>query len=195
MTGLIAIDESGDLGENGTRFFVIAAIVSGRSRRLLSTYKKIPLKEYESKFSNSSDEEREDVLNELATTDTKIVCVCVDKNDYREPYRSGNTLYQKALETLMEHAMMVAPSKDVNIMVDKSRFIKIDSMKETAGRIAESIGVNVKRCDKVLSTSNKCVQIVDYAVGAIWWEHEKNDPRFANIVRNKISVARASLRP
>ena len=195
MTGLIAIDESGDLGENGTRFFVMAAIVSGRSRRLLRTYKKIPVKEYESKFSNSSDEEREEVLNELTTTDTKIVYVCVDKNDHTEPYRSGNTLYQKALETLMEHAMKALSSKDVNIVVDKSRFIKIDNMKETAGRIAEKIGKNVKRCDKVLSASNKCVQIVDYVAGAIWWEYEKNDSRFTDITRSKVSVARVSLRP
>ena len=195
MTGLIAIDESGDLGESGTRFFVIAAIVSGRSRHLLSTYKKIPIKEYESKFSNSSDEEREGVLNEITTTDTQIVCVCVDKNDYREPYRSGNILYQKALETLMKYAMNISPSKDVNIMVDKSRFIKIEDMKETARIIAEDIGKNVKRCEKVSSDSEKCVQIVDYVAGAIWWEHEKKDPRFANIIRKKISIARAPLRP
>jgi hypothetical protein len=195
MTGLIAIDESGDLGENGTRFFVMAAIISGRSRRLLSTYKKIPIKEFESKFSNSSDEERNGVLNEIATTDTQIVYVCVDKSDYREPYRSGNILYQKAFETLMEKAVCAAPSKDVNIVVDKSRFIKINDMKETAERIAETAGRSIKRCDKVLSASNKCVQIADYVAGAIWSEHEKNDPRFANIIKSKISVARASLRP
>ena len=195
MTGLIAIDESGDLGENGTRFFVMAAIVSGRSRRLLSTYKKIPVKEYESKFSNSTDEEREEVLSEMATTDTQIVYVCVDKSDRREPHRSGNILYQKTLEALTVCALRIAPSKDVNIVADDSSFIRLKDMRDTSRTIAESTGKNIKRCDKAPSSSNKCVQIADYVAGAVWWEHEKSDPRFTDIIKNKISVARESLWP
>jgi len=195
MTGLIAIDESGDLGENGTRFFVMAAIVSRRSRKLLSTYKKIPIKDYESKFSNSSNEERMEVLAEMADSDTHIVYICIDKNDRREPYTCGNILYQKALETTMECAMSVADFKDMKIVVDNSRFIKIEDMKAVSKTISTKLGKNVKGCDKVLSTSNKCVQVVDYVAGAIWTKYEKNDPEFFEIFGEKISVARESLRP
>ena len=195
MTGLIAIDESGDLGENGTSFFVMAAIVSRRSRKLLSTYKKIPIKDYESKFSNSSNEERRNVLIEMADSDTQIVYVCIDKNDRGEPYTCGNILYQKALETIMEYAMSVADFKDMKIVVDKSRFIKIEDMKAVSKRISARLGKNVKGCDKVLSTSNKCVQIVDYVAGAIWTKYEKNNPEFFEIIEEKVSVARESLRP
>jgi len=195
MVGLIAIDESGDTGENGTRFFVIAAIVSRRSRKLLSTYKKIPIKDYESKFSNSSNEERIGVLTEMGDSDMQIVYVCIDKNNWREPYTHSNILYQKALETLMECAMSVADFKDMKIVVDKSRFIKIEDMRAVSKTISTKLGKNIKGCDKVLSSSNKCVQIVDYVAGAIWTKYEKNNPEFFEIIEEKISVARESLRP
>jgi len=193
MTGLIAIEESGNLGQRGTRYFVMVAIISRRSRHLLSTYKKIPKKNYEPKFRNSSDEERKEVLTEMTDSDTQIVYVCVDKNDWREPYRYGNILYQKALETLMECAMSVAPFKDMRMIVDESRFIKIGDLRAVSEEISAKLGKNVKRCDKVYSSSDKCIQIVDYVAGAIWTKYEKGNPEFFDIIEQKISVARETI--
>jgi len=195
MTGLIAIEESGNLGPGGTRYFVIAAIISKRSRHLLSTYKRIPKKDYEAKFSNSSDDEKTEVLTEMMDSDVQVVYLCIDKSNWREPYRSGNILYQKALETLMESAMNVATFKDVNIVVDESRFIKIGDMRAIADAVSAKFEKNVKRCDKVSSSSNKCIQIVDYVAGAIWIKYEKNNPAFYEIIKGKVSVARESFGP
>jgi len=195
MTGLIAIEESGNLGEKGTRYFVMVAIVSRRSRQLLSTYKKIPKKDYESKFGNSSDEERKEVLTEIIDSDTQIVYVCIDKDNWNEPYRYGNILYQKTLETLMECAMSTAPFKDMKIVVDESRSIKIGDMRAVSETISSKLGKNVKSCSKVSSSSNKCIQIVDYVAGAIWTKYEKNDSEYFDIIEEKISLARESFRP
>jgi hypothetical protein len=195
MTGLIAIEESGDTGQGGTRFFVMVAIVTRRSRHLLSTSKKIPEKGYETNFKNSSDEERREVLTELANSDAQIVYLCIDKNDWEEPYRHGNILYQKSLETLMECAMSVMSYKDVNIIVDESRFMKVYDMKNVSETISKRLGKNVKGCNKASSLSNKCIQIVDYVAGAIWTKHEKGITEFSDIIEEKISVARVSFRP
>jgi hypothetical protein len=195
MTGLIAIEESGNLGQRGTRFFVVAAIVTRRSRHLLSTYKRIPKKSYEAKFKNSSCEERTEVLTEISGSDSQIVYVCIDKSNYAEPYRCGNVLYQKALEKLMECAMSTAPFKDMNIVVDESRFMKTEDMRTVSKAVSAKFGKNVKRCDKVSSSSNRCIQIADYVAGAIWVNYEHNNPEFLKLIESKISIARESFRP
>ena len=66
MTGLIAIDESGDLGSSGTRYFTMAAIIMFRTRYLKRAADAIPNKGYEVKWNNSDNHAREMVLNALS---------------------------------------------------------------------------------------------------------------------------------
>ena len=49
MTGLIVIDESGDLGSKGTTYFAMAAIVMIRPRHLKPAYKLIHKGSFEQK--------------------------------------------------------------------------------------------------------------------------------------------------
>ena len=52
MTGLIAIDESGDLGSSGIRYFTMVAIVMFRTRHLKKAADVIPNKGYELKWNH-----------------------------------------------------------------------------------------------------------------------------------------------
>jgi hypothetical protein len=52
VTGLIAIDESGDLGSSGTRYFTMAAIIMFRTRYLKRAADAIPNKGYEVKWNH-----------------------------------------------------------------------------------------------------------------------------------------------
>lgn len=81
MSWVVAIDESGDLGK-GTRYFCMAALIVRRPRHLRKAYDSIPKRGYESKFSNSSDEEISLILRSVAEVDVRIVYSAVDKYDY-----------------------------------------------------------------------------------------------------------------
>jgi len=52
MTGPIAIDESGNLGSSGTRYFTMVAIVMFRTRHLKKAADVIPNKGYEVKWNH-----------------------------------------------------------------------------------------------------------------------------------------------
>jgi len=194
MTGLIAIDESGDLGEKGSRFFIIVAIVSKRSRHLSKAYKATPAGYGpEIKFYESTHRERLNVLTEIAAADAQIVYVCIDKTKWDEPYRNGNELYRQALKEAIKCAMETIQIRDIDVVVDESGFIKSDELKEIGRSLSESLGKNVKRCDKV--SSHKCVRIADFIAGSLWAKYERENGEYFEIIKEKISFARESLRP
>jgi len=194
LTGLIAIDESGDLGSRGSKFFVIAAIVTRRSRHLLKVYKSIPIgNDSEVKFYEARHNERLDILTELAESESSIVYVCVNKKDYREPCRHGNKLYLQALKRLIECTLEISESKDVDISVDESRFIKSGELAEMGKHISKDLGKNVKKCVKV--SSNKCTRVTDYVAGAIWAKYEHGKEEYFEVIEKRISIACESLGP
>lgn len=181
MTGLIAIDESGDLGPRGSRYFVVAAIVTDRSRHLLKAYKTIPKGNTEMKFYSVAYKDKKRVLTEVAGTNVRVVYVCVDKEKQIETYGSGNELYRRALEEVIKSALLVSQYKDVNVFVDKSRFIKNGDLKEMVNGLSQELGKNIVKCDKV--SSNKCVSIADFVAGAIWTKYETGNEEFFETIK------------
>ena len=126
MTGLIAIDESGDLGPSGSRYFCIAAMVLLRSRDLKKASRLLS-NDYESKWYNSSSEKRVRIPQAMLDSKVKIVYTVVDKNhpdDNRPLY--GNYLYEEILRGVVSDAMDVLPCKDTNVILDASGFISIE---------------------------------------------------------------------
>ena len=67
MTGLIVIDESGDLGPHGSKYFAIAAIVVFRSRDLKKAASFLS-KTFESKWYNVSPDQRRTVLSAMSNS-------------------------------------------------------------------------------------------------------------------------------
>jgi len=190
LTGLIAIDESGDLGQRGSRHFVIAALVTSRSRHLLGAYKAIPRDGREIKFYDSSFEERIRVLTEVARADVKIVYLCIDKEKQDESYKSGNALYRFALEEVIRCALAESINKDVNVRIDENSFIKRKDLEEIVSTVSKEFGKNVKGCSKV--SSERCVRIADYVAGSVWARYEREIREYYDIIKEKVSVARES---
>lgn len=189
MTGMIAIDESGDLGWRGSRFFLMAAVVTQRSRHLLKAYKAAPTGDGpEIKFYDANDKERVGVLKEVADADVYIVCVCFDKYDPQCPAERGNDLYGLSLRIVMEEAVKKYPANDLNISIDESRFINKRHLEMMVSEISKSTGKNIKSCKK--AASGKCTRIADYVVGAIRMRYENRDDHLYEIVKEKISFAR-----
>ena len=189
MTGLIAIDESGDLGSHGTRFFAIAAIIMLRPRDLKKAANLLP-SDTERKWHNSIPQIREEILTAMSSLRFTAAYTVVDKNnpsDHHPVY--GNELYEKTLRQVLSDAMEVLPCKDVNVLLDGSGFIKLERFRKIVSEEAAIHSVNPKKVHKVSSNQNKCIQLADFVVGAARAKYEYADFTIETLVE-KVSVAR-----
>ena len=189
MTGLIAIDESGDLGSSGSRYFCIAAMIMLRSRDLKKASSLLS-RDHEYKWYNTTPEKRMMILQAMLDSKVKIVYTVVDKNhpDNNHPVY-GNVLYTDILRMVISDAMGVLPCKDANVILDANGFISIDCFRKMVSEEAEKHSINLVKVDKVHSDQNKCIQLVDYVAGAARAKYESSDNTIDVLVR-KVSVAR-----
>lgn len=190
MTGLIAIDESGDLGSSGTRYFTMAAIIMFRTRYLKRAADAIPNKGYEVKWNNSDNHTREMVLNALSDLNFKIVYYTLDKN-YPEGNKPiyGNDLYEFVLRQIIRDSMGALTCKDVNVFLDSCSFVSTDRLRQIVNEEAKLMGANPKKVSKVSSQQNKCIQLADFVVGAVRANAEYSDETIS-VLEKKVSVAR-----
>lgn len=136
------------------------------------------------------------ILDEVSKCNVSIVYVMVDKYNYAGDYYGvfGNDLYEAVLSDLLSAAFSVVNKGDVNVFLDRSSFITLNSFRTIANDIAIANGCNLKKCDKVTSHQNRCVQIADYVAGAINRYFEDGYPYYMDIIREKISIARKNSR-
>ena len=183
------IDESGDLGASGSKHIVLAAVITSRRRDLLQNSKKLPSKAG-GKFYGSTEDERRAILDELAVSNSFIVHVCVEKTGPLARDFHGNRLYAKMFEELLLTAFPLLRRKDVNIFIDRSSFISKEDFEEISERTARDCGKNLKKCGKVVSNDNNCIKIADQVAGSIRWSYEREDDRYIEIIKDKMSAAR-----
>lgn len=190
MTGLIVIDESGDLGSKGSTYFAIAALVMLRPRHLKVASKLLPNDGREHKWVNTDSDARKELLNTMSGCEFRAVYAVINKNNPDSGKRLyGNELYELMLRQVLADAMSVLPCRDFNVFVDRSSFIKIERLREIAREEAVKAGVNLMKCDKVTSEQNKCVQLVDYVAGAARARYEDDDVSI-HMIEKRISIAR-----
>lgn len=189
MTGLIAIDESGDLGSHGTRYFAIAAIVMLRPRNLKKAADLLP-KDTERKWHNSIPQVRGEVLSAMSDLRFNAVYTAVDKNnpsDHHPVY--GNELYERTLRQVLSDAMEILPCKDVNVLLDGCGFVTLDRFRKIVFEEAAIHSVNPMKVHKVSSDQNKCIQLADFVAGASRAKYEYSDSSIDKLME-KVSVAR-----
>jgi len=196
MSWVVAIDESGDLGR-GTRYFCMAALIVRRPRHLRKAYDSIPKIGHELKFSNSSDEEISLILHKIAEANVRVVYSAVDKYDYNGRFYGllGNDLYQAVLSELLDAIGSVTPNSDVDILLDRCRFLSLLDLRKIASAKMAIHGSQLKRCEKKDSGGTPCIQIVDYIVGAIGRHLNRDDNTFIKIIENRVVVARTDKGP
>jgi hypothetical protein len=190
MTGLIAIDESGDLGSSGTRYFTMAAIIMLRPRNLKKAADMIPNRGYEVKWNNSDSLTRTKIISALSNLNFKIVYYTVDKNhpeDNRPVY--GNELYVRILRQVVRDSLEVLPCRDVILFLDSCTFTSVDMLRKIVREEAEIANKNPVKVNKVPSQQNKCIQLVDFIAGAARANLEYSD-RTLEILSEKVSFAR-----
>lgn len=190
MTGLIAIDESGDLGPSGTEYFTIAALVMFRPRSLKKAANTIPKRDYEVKWNNSCDQTRRMVFEAMSELPFTVVHSTVNKNhplNHRPIY--GNELYETMLRQVIIDSFEVLPCKDVNVYLDSCPFINLEKFRGIVFEESKACNVNPKKVNKISSQESKCIQLVDFIAGAARSESEYSDETL-KIIQDKISIAR-----
>ncbi len=191
MTGLMAIDESGDLGSSGSRFFVIASVISPSSRELLSASRLLPKASKEKKFYNSSESEIGSILASVAGTAAKISYVVTEKNNPLDNnFVYGVDLYRRSLRDLVDVSLDQIVGKDINIMVDGSRYIQQSELRRMCEELCMEHGKNLKKCFKGISQNEPCLRLADYVVGSIRYSYEESDDTYKRIIDRRISFAR-----
>ena len=189
MTGLIVIDESGDLGPHGSKYFAIAAIVVFRSRDLKKAASFLS-KTFESKWYNVSPDQRRTVLSAMSNSKFKVVYTVVEKNKPLNHNRLyGNELYRVILEQVLIDAMEILPCKDFNVLLDRNRFITTNELRVMVRKEAKGFNINPMKIDMVSSEQNRCIQLVDFIAGASRAKYENGDDTIELISKN-VSLAR-----
>ncbi len=191
MTGLIAIDESGDLGSAGSKYFTISSIVSPSSRQLLPTSRLLPDGKSEKKFHNSNDSDIIRILDSLSSLPIHISYIVTEKNNPdNNIFLYGTDLYKRALTDLIDISLQQLRFKDVNIVVDGSRYIQQNELRNICLELCDSYSKNLKKCYKGVSQNEPCLKLVDYVAGSIRTNFEQNDNTYYSRIQSKISVAR-----
>ena len=191
MTHMVAIDESGDTGKD-SRFFTMAAVATVRPRLIMAARKAVLCDSDEFKFYKAEKEDLLRVLNAISSCPIDIISVTVDKHDYSSKCYGiyGNKLYKMTLEALVEEVFRTVVTRDVNVYVDSNTFISQSDLRKLVDYISLENGHNVKRCEKVISQHNKCIQLADVVAGSINRFYENGDGTYISVISKKISVAR-----
>jgi hypothetical protein len=157
----ILIDESGDTGRKGSRYFVMAAVMVSRTKSLSSASRAVGSSHTERKFYNSSDEIRVNVLTEVSLSRATIVYMCVDKYDHNSIFYNlyGNELYKETLSMLLESVLKKSTSNDVSISIDDTSSIKKEELIEISTVISNKYGRNLKRCEKRVSCTDNVFKL------------------------------------
>lgn len=134
--------------------------------------------------------EREAVLEEMSKSRFKAVYTIVDKNNpLNHNHLYGNDLYKVILRQVISDSMDILPCKDVNVLLDRNSFITNKEFRTMVYEEADRHNLNPLKVDMVSSDQNKCIQLVDYVVGASRAKYENGDQSI-EIIGEKISIAR-----
>lgn len=211
MTDVIYIflDESGDLGfkRESSKTFIVAYVITDNPHSLrtkvkrlrkrlksLRRMKRIIISEF--KFSRDSDEVRMKLFNLLRMMDFEIGYVVIDKNYVKSELRDKPTkIYNyitvhyiitnvlarytpnKIIFTLDKSLSKIARKAYNNYFEDKLYWKALVEQ----GRIPPKYEVR-----HVDSRDDECIQIADYIAGAAFRKFEHNDPKYYNLIRDKI---------
>uniref|UniRef100_A0A7V3NVN2 DUF3800 domain-containing protein n=1 Tax=candidate division WOR-3 bacterium TaxID=2052148 RepID=A0A7V3NVN2_UNCW3 len=192
----VYIDESGDLGKYGSKYFAVAAVLVGqpkilsrimkrlRERKLKKKLRQLP----EIKANNSNREIREYVLNQVRSANCEIYAIVVEKSkifDYL--YEVKDKLYNYICGKLVDR-LNVSAGKLI-ITVDKKHtntLFRTDFDNYIGRKLAASPGKLEIEIYHSSSYSTMELQVVDFIVWSINRKFNSGDESYFKIIENKI---------
>lgn len=191
----IFIDESGDLGKFGSRYFVIAALCTTNPEKIYHCIKKVRERKLKKKLNevaelkgnNSNEAIRKAVLKGLIKCDCEIHIITVDKTKVRDYlFNNKNKLYNYIAGILFEHVQY--NSKDFHLIIDK---------KDNKGILRKDFNDYIQNQKKrwnakieiehLESHRNRGLQAVDFVAWCINRKYNTDDDSFYKIIEPKIT--------
>jgi len=196
MKKYVFIDESGDLGKRGSRYFTIAALVVDdplkleriikklRQRKLKKKIKELP----EIKANNSDEVVRKYVLKRVKKTDCEIYAIVVEKDRiFDHLFQVQDRLYNYLCGILLKEIGAVGAAGSLIITIDK---------KHTNTLVRENFNQYIKyklrgkarniRIHHKASISSQPLQVVDFVAWSINRKFNFGDDSYFNLIEDKI---------
>lgn len=192
----VFIDESGDLGKFGSKYFTIAGIFVDRPKALAKIIKKLRQRKLKKKLkqlpelkaNKSPPEVREFVLKKVAGFDCKIFAVVVDKSMiYDYLFSAKDKLYNYLCGVLLSF-----------IPLDKGRLVITIDKKHGNTALREEFGSYIRRrmwwshplvkieIYHLPSHARNELQVADFVAWCINRKYNTGDERYFEIVEEKI---------
>jgi len=193
----IYIDESGDLGLHGTKYFTIGAVMADSPIELSRIIKRLRRKKLkksirqlgEIKANNSTQRIREFVLNDIKKANCTIFAIVVKKDKIlTHLLKTKNRLYNYLCGLLIKK--MPFENKKLLITIDKKQgntLLEEDFNQYITQKIKEkNKDIKVEITHKDSKTSNE-LQVVDFIVWSINRKFSFDDDTYYKIIEKKIS--------
>ena len=191
----IFIDESGDLGRHGLRYFVIAALCTINPKPIYNLIKRIRERKLKKKIkvlseikaNNSDDTIRNFILNKLANSNCEFHIIAVDKTQVKDYlFDKKDRLYNYIAGILIQHAQV--GYDNINIVIDKkyrSSLIR-DDFDEYIKNYKIKWNAKIK-IEHLESVQNLGLQAVDFVAWAAHRKLNTADDKFYKIIEKKIT--------
>lgn len=192
----VYIDESGDLGKYGSKYFAICALAvknplalrriikKTRERKLKKKIKQLP----ELKANSCDRLTRESVLTKVGKTDCSIVAIVVEKdNILSHLFTIKNKLYDYLCGILMDRLPL--PSHTLSIIIDKKHtntLMREDFNTYIKNKISiKNKNLNIEISHKESFSLNE-LQVADFVVWSINRKFNVLDDSYYRLIEHKI---------
>ncbi len=193
----IYIDESGDLGKLGSKYFTIAALCTENPKPIENFIKKVKqrklkkrLKELSEIKANNSDEIiRKYVLNGLVKQNCKFYILMITKEKVREYlYEKKHKLYNYIMGLLVDEVELL--HRNIEIVIDKkdsNQLLKEDLNNYLNKKIEErKLLLNLTIIHKH-SHDDKCLQAVDFVAWSANRKFSFDEEEYYKIIESKVA--------
>ena len=195
------LDESGDLGKFGSKYFIIVALILEDTWSLAVIMKKLRQRKLkksikslsEIKANNSTRLVRKYVLKKLANTNCEILALVVDKNRLNHGYfREKHDFYNKLCGALLRK-INVKNKASIVITVDRKETNAL-LRKDFDDYMRETLGINAPvLVFHKFSHESKELQVADFVAWAINRKFNSNDDYYYNLIKTKLPEKNFSL--
>lgn len=188
------VDESGDLGNKGSKYFILAGIkvknyrdlelLINKTRRI---YKKEIGKSNEIKGTNMPHNIKINILKKLNKIDYQTFIIVFDKkNRYKLDYKNDNNILYDILSSQL--AKLINISDSSSIFVDrtkrnKEKILNFNNLFRMNLNNPNDYPITIKHVD---SLKYKGIQIADLISWSTYQSIENNNDEYINLIKKKI---------
>ena len=192
----IYLDESGDLGAKGSKFFSVVALCTKNPKPIENMIKRVrerklrkTLKELnELKGNNSSPEIRKHILSKIAKMDCSISIIVIPKEQIvKRLDESKERLYNEIVGLLIKN--MKKDGKIMEVIIDRktnNRLLQEDFNSYIKSQIAQSKPLSKVECIHLESHQSGCLQAADFIVWSTNRKYSFNDAEYFKIIESKV---------